>query len=295
MRILLILFITLFTSIATAQDNVGRMVDGRAFRIDKEGMRVVDQLAELEVLNKELKSKVINLEDSVLEKNSLIQSLRAGVKIAPDDKLREQNLLGVTSSGLPKAKTDESIALQKSYDCQKEIEILKQEISKLQAENQRVSLEKSEVLSQIEVSKNETNTDESLNKLDSLKFANQELEEKLQVYNNKGSRGSLSLVKAFNPNPTVSSDQITNKKIKKILSAIQAKIMKRKNILDRLSEAKSGVSIKASSLKTKSGLSLDKLRHAVNSGSQGNETYFKLKEIESILDDDISTASRLKY
>ena len=70
--------------------------------------------------------------------------------------------------------------------------------------------------------------------------------------------------------------------------------MKRKNILDNLSKAQKGISINASNLVTKSGLSLDKLRQAVHDGSDGNDIYSKLKQIESILDDDISTAVRLK-
>ncbi len=268
MKILLILFLIFFTFSASAQNNAGRMADGRAFRIDNQGLRVVDHLAELEVRNKELKSKVISLKDSVVEKNSLIQSLRAGVQVPTDDKLKEQDLLGVTSSGLPKAATDESIALQKSYDCEKEIEVLRQEISKLRSENQQISLNRSVLHDQIK-----------------------ELESK--PADMKESRASLSIPTELTP--LASSNEVNNKTIKKILSTIQAKIMKRKNILDKLTEEKRGVSIKASILRTKSGLSLDNLRHAVNTGSKGSETFSNLKEIESILDDDIFTVSRLKH
>ena len=259
MKFLILFFLSFVTSVY-AEGNAARMSDGRAFRIDNEGVRVVDQLAELEVRNRELKNKIINLENS---------------------------LSGHNANGLPKAKTSNTI------DCQKEIEDFKNQISQLESISQSSAEENQELTDQIALLQSDTDNNDLLNQeLSNLKIENSELKAKLNTQS-KYARASLSS-KSLNNISSISSNKQGNPRIKNILNVIQVKIMKRKNILDKLTKSKRGISIHASSLVTKSGLSLDKLRRAVNTGSQGNEVYSKLKEIEIILDDDISTASRLK-
>ncbi len=258
----LILFLLSFVSSAYAEGSSARMSDGRAYRIDNEGLRVVDQLAELEVRNKELQNRIISLENG---------------------------LTGVNSNGLPKAKTINTC------DCTEEVENLKNQVSQLESIS-RSSTAENQQLSQ---------TSDFLNQeLSSLKIENSELKSKLDAQSNYV-RASLPSSVASNIDSNVNSNirtvnfkaktlEVSNSKIKNSLSKIQSKIMKRKNILDKLTKSNRGVSIHASSLVTKSGLSLDKLRQAARTGSEGNSFYLKLKEIENILDDDILTASRLK-
>ena len=263
MKFLILFFLSFVTSVY-AEGDAARMSDGRAFRIDSEGVRVVDQLAELEVRNKELKNRIISLEDS---------------------------LGGQNTNGLPKARTSNT------DDCQSEVEGFKNQISKLESISQSSAEENQRLTEQIALLQSEKQkkigSSNSLDReLSNLQIENNELKAKLNNQN-KYARASLSS-NALSNVSNISSNNSRNPRVKNVLNVIQAKIMKRKNILDKLDGSKRGISINASSLVTKSGLSLDRLRQATSNGSEGNDVYLKLKEIESILDDDISTASRLK-
>lgn len=55
------------TNCVFAQDSTSRLKDGRAYRIDSEGQRITDHLAELEVSNREYRQKIILLERDILE------------------------------------------------------------------------------------------------------------------------------------------------------------------------------------------------------------------------------------
>lgn len=63
----LLTFIVLLTASLQAEQPRGRYDNGKAFRTDCEGVKISDQLAELEVRNRELEQQVAKLEDDYLE------------------------------------------------------------------------------------------------------------------------------------------------------------------------------------------------------------------------------------
>jgi DNA repair exonuclease SbcCD ATPase subunit len=76
-----------FVSSASAQGQsqavrFGRLPDGRAYRIDGQGYRLVDQLAELEVTTDDLKRQVQALENELTDKQKTIDKLQAGLPLA---------------------------------------------------------------------------------------------------------------------------------------------------------------------------------------------------------------------
>lgn len=68
---------------ASAEDKIGRLPDGRAYRTDSSGFRLTDQVADLEVAVKELQHQVISLEDELREKNALLSQKGAKVSALP--------------------------------------------------------------------------------------------------------------------------------------------------------------------------------------------------------------------
>ena len=67
----LILFSILFAVSASTsnaeQSALGRQSDGRAYRVDSNGFRIVDELAELEVRNKDLEEQVLRLQKKLAD------------------------------------------------------------------------------------------------------------------------------------------------------------------------------------------------------------------------------------
>ncbi len=102
--LIFVLCTLLLPAMAGAQDSKrGRLPDGRAYRIDKEGYRLVDRIAELEVTNDDLERQLRVLEDELSRVKQGRPSAAPGSAA-----VKEVDLLpptGRTSSKLPPAKT----------------------------------------------------------------------------------------------------------------------------------------------------------------------------------------------
>ena len=61
-----------------AKTGTGRLSDGRAYRMDPNGYRIIDELAELEVTVSELERQNNALEDEADDKQKVIEQLRQG-------------------------------------------------------------------------------------------------------------------------------------------------------------------------------------------------------------------------
>ncbi|MCB0323599.1 MAG: hypothetical protein KDD69_08495 [Bdellovibrionales bacterium] len=61
-----------------SQPRYGRLADGRAYRIDAQGLRLVDQMAELEVTVEELRREMRKLEGELVERDGIISRLKEG-------------------------------------------------------------------------------------------------------------------------------------------------------------------------------------------------------------------------
>lgn len=88
--VVFLLSVTLFVN-AFAEDDRGRLTDGRAFRTDAQGMQLVDYIAELEVTIDELKRRVHGLQYEVEEKEDIISALKRNGGTTPS--IVEKDLL----------------------------------------------------------------------------------------------------------------------------------------------------------------------------------------------------------
>ena len=77
---------------SATQHQVGRLPDGRAYRMDAQGYRLVDQMAELEVTNDDLKRQLRALEDELNEKDDIIEKLKKG-KAVESKPIKENSLV----------------------------------------------------------------------------------------------------------------------------------------------------------------------------------------------------------
>lgn len=75
------LVISISDSNAQSNPDHGRLSNGQAYRIDNQGMRLSDYLAELEVTNGELKNKIAGLEEEISETNRKLNTLKSGKKV----------------------------------------------------------------------------------------------------------------------------------------------------------------------------------------------------------------------
>ena len=83
----------------------GRLADGRAYRMDREGMRLSDYLAELEVTTDDLKRQILALEDEVDLKQKKIDDLTTQLKTGkPPKSFAESDLKQPSGMTLPTAR-----------------------------------------------------------------------------------------------------------------------------------------------------------------------------------------------
>ena len=124
----LLVFSTLSVFSAFAQD-MGRLPDGRAYRLDSEGNRVVDYIADLEINVDGLNRQVTGLEDELQQKMVLIQDLQLGGGCKQE--LHERDLIAKKVEA-PKADCSQEISVTRS-ELSSQFELRKQEL-----ENQRM-------------------------------------------------------------------------------------------------------------------------------------------------------------
>lgn len=110
----------------------GRLPDGRAFRTDSNGHKLVDYIAELEVNVEALNRRVLGLEDEVAEKERQLDRLRAG---KPEEGgLVERDLTGGTSSRRPlaeKARAPLPVCGPELDKAQAEVRVLRERLAKM--------------------------------------------------------------------------------------------------------------------------------------------------------------------
>ncbi|MCC6952574.1 MAG: hypothetical protein IT290_00500, partial [Deltaproteobacteria bacterium] len=77
----IVLSLALFTAFSASADEkrFGRLADGKAFRVDDQGLQLVDQMAELQVTVDELNRQITSLEFELAEKDRALLSQGKGV------------------------------------------------------------------------------------------------------------------------------------------------------------------------------------------------------------------------
>lgn len=95
-------------SIVLAESRLGRLPDGRAYRVADDGVEMVDHLAELELTVEELKTRMHGLEYELEEKTNIISALKnSGAK---EPEFKETDLL----AGQPQISEAATSAITKS-------------------------------------------------------------------------------------------------------------------------------------------------------------------------------------
>src|SRR5262245_34529645 len=76
------------SAFAENPDSVGRLPDGRPYRVDENGYKLSDHIADLEVTVNDLQNQVQSLEYELEQKNRDLES--AGMPVTPSSKLKKQ-------------------------------------------------------------------------------------------------------------------------------------------------------------------------------------------------------------
>lgn len=317
----------------------GRLPDGRAYRLDGQGMRLIDQMAELEVTVDDLKRQVIALENELEEKNRQLERVSGG-KALGKTSVEETNL-----TSPPRSKVTAN--LKEPPDCNELVSSLYLKVSQLESQlKATASLAQSPQVSPVLNSKDcdydspenplwgqvtrlqtELMKNPSPEQLLREKQRSEELETKLadlsqrleEVEKEKSAIEKSKSQSLAKMSPEVSKNTVGEKKSSKQLESepskastseiasakkefaqsikvVQDKILKRKDLFDSLAKRGSSVRVQLQPLAAKNGTSLDALRRQIASlqtEQQIEQTRKALKEIDSLLDDDIAVLSRL--
>lgn len=373
MKFLLVLIsCLLISSDIFAQAPVGRLADGRPYRVDEQGMRLSDYIAEIEVTNEELRQQVTGLEDEVAETNRKLNATGNSNCLA-NNTVKENNTAcnyqSPTNPYYTKVKELEAELVSKPTQEQlsllsKQSDISSLELSKLKSANDlqkeqlgnlkkqlQASLSDKEGLYQDLINKNrdaeenysKVNNDnlelkQKISSLEKEMVTNNSLKNTLQGKNEEiaklekeiATNNSLknlleekndeiaklktainsqnqraALVYPETTKAVLASEPATDKTIVSYkselrgqLQKIQNLILQRKNSLDNLKNRKSGILVSIQPLVASSGLSLDKIRLAVDNLSREEDvTDIKsgLSEISKILNEDLAVINRLLH
>lgn len=310
----------------------GRAADGRAFRIDRDGMQITDYIAELEVTVDDLKRQVVALEDELDEKRARLERVNAGQPPAPA--LKETHLLGSVSA-TETAKTQEcerSVTELRSRLAEaerrastaaartREAEPHEAEIAAFKRQLDEKSLRIAELERSLESVQGElratttrlAHATESLNEQTTLAEARAATLKSVEppaggpAQSEVSARASLAVERAEHPpeapaatsSSQPSAPSIGDKaSVKESLQRIQSLIIQRKDLSDAVSKKGRTISISLKPLVTRSGSSLDSLRtEASNLNGSTDVAALKdgIEQIEKILQEDIATLRRLK-
>ncbi len=319
------------SSVAQAEDpsTVGRQRDGRAYRIDQEGVRISDQLAEFEVENNELKRQIATLEDDLISAREKLRGGKATEPLAamPQATKPSSQLVPIVSCPAPKAcpsapSCDAELVPVRQKLSTAESELSRQqnatiqcqgELAPLQGEVESLRLTQAKLPTAELVERLTTERTQLKTELAAKDRAIEEQRSELQQLNS-----AIALAKAAPPvepapravlatSPKLEEPQRDSQEelsvpelrraLQNKLGVIQTLIISRKTLKDRASSNSRGVSVRIQPLIAKNGASLDELRVLVSrldqDGSGGADIQSGLSQIESILQQDIAVLSRL--
>lgn len=327
-------FVTMGVFVTTCQaqpavGSHGRTKDGKPFRIDQEGLRISDYIAELEVANDDLKRQLESAERELDEKDRLLG--HGGSR--PKSDVKERDLVDYNGASscdarlkdaqtrLAAAEQSAKNQLQPACDFQSPANPYKAQVSELQArmlqapgaEDVRVEQEK-RVAAESELARAKEELSSSRERLVKLEKDAQEIqlsrkEESVpsraalreipkeepkvekEVIKEEPKRAEVSPSGAGEP-----ADASTKAELRAAISQIQKLVGERKNLLDAMKSKGKAVSISLRPLVTAGGKSLDSFRIDVehfSSAGEGDKIRSGLAEISAILTDDISLLKRL--
>lgn len=112
-----IAYLILVTPLVAEEANHGRLADGRAYRVDPQGLQLVDDVAELELTVEELKRQLEAARNEALDKSRELERVRSTSAPIQLSELRcppEPHLMPLESDRIELQKKDAEIALLKS-------------------------------------------------------------------------------------------------------------------------------------------------------------------------------------
>lgn len=311
------------TSVSIAEDIAptrGRLRDGTAYRTDTAGNKLSDYIAELEVTNAELRRQLTVAEEQAAGKpaaaavptlpsttSSFSQtkcpvcpyteaSVTGAVKtaVANEKQICEHRLKSAAIEGSSTANLAASSA---AANCEQQAE---QRLTKTQRElDQRLTDTQRELNQQIAKLKDENQalSQQLMDTQDQLASVEKAAERGVQQ---RASLASAATVTAESSPIAASSGRAGSTNLKQAfaseLATTQNLIMTRKSLLDTLRSKRPSISLSPQSLVAKDGTSLDSVRSQIasNSATTSEEKLARdLKEIQTVLKDDISVLSRL--
>jgi len=318
-------------ALAQAAPEHGRTSDGKPYRIDREGLRISDYIAELEVANDDLKRQLEASDREIEEKDRLLK--QAGVGRARND-VRERDLVSSANDRtscesrlkdlelrLTSAEQKAKSQLQPACDFQSPANPYKSQVEELQArlqhnpsDSQLQSEQDKRAAAEAELLRSKSELSKSREELMSVKERvaglERDLEEKSTRVTNEASRSTPEIVASRgamrDPSTEVEkvqpirqsepTDKNVQAELRGSLNQIQKLVGERKNLLDALKSKGKAVSVSLRPLVTADGKSLDSFRVEVDhfgANSDLGKIRSGLTEISSILNDDISLLRRL--
>ncbi len=245
--------------------NFGRLRDGRAYRVNSEGVQLSDYIAELEVAVDDLRKRLAVVEEELEQREETIASLRE--KKSSKKVVKEEDLLGA-----------------EAHNCNEVTKSLEEKFLALQqkAERERRMLE-----------------ERCKGGISGLEPAAQPVKPALvsETFDfSKKKDLSESKSNSIHENSTPEDVAGRKKEFELKLAQISELINSRKKIYDQLRNSSKGVSIQIQPLVTKSGSSLDSLRKEVmelKEGSPVTQIEAGLNEILLLLQEDNTLLARL--
>ncbi len=321
---------------------VGRLSDGRPYRVDEQGVRLSDYIAKIEVTNEELRKQVIGLEDELAETNRKLNARGNPNSLANNTACNYQsnanpyytkvkeleaelasrsaqgnlsalgNQADITSLELSKLKSANELQKEQLQNLKKQLQTslndkegLYQDLINKNSDSEenysQIKNDNLELKQKISSLEKEVEANRSLKNL--LEEKNQEISRLKSSANSNQQRAALvytespKAVLASEPsfNPTIVSYK---SELRGQLQNIQGLILQRKNALDSLRNKKSGIIVSIQPLVTSSGMSLDRLRLAVDNLREEEEVAdikSGLSEISKLLNDDLAVINRLVH
>lgn len=325
--LILLIAVNAYAQDARSPGSVGRYADGRAYRVDSQGLQLADQIAELEMTIREQEKQLIACEERAAtgalrtpENTTRSEQTRCEVSratcatfIAP----LENEVASLKSARLPlqsevsqlRAERDSLLRQAYSRDTERAAESKARMSELTQAKNRAAELEQR--VSELEnkliiVSSKENEKLAELSKL--LRQRESELAGKIkregellanldnltrQLTGSALESPARAMLAVTTPDATSTASQ---KRLQAELGQIQSLINRRKDLYDSMRSAKKGVTPSLSPLETSKRLSLDKLRLSAKSAASDEEINIVssgIAEIKGILESDITVLERL--
>lgn len=297
----------------------GRLPDGRAFRTDSNGAEIVDYIAELELINADLKERIIGLENELDERARLLKkdtpSQFVAEKQCDDKKLAQIQQQLTQEQGRSNRLQSQLSEIKLAYQSQeKDLETLRglhrsaisdqrkedaQIVAQLKTANAKLKSEISDKLSELETLRRDrmakSQSDMRLSQeLETTRVKLNDALKKLKQFESRASLRPAAITKSAQK-PAVKRDYVAL--FKKYYQEVRHLHRRREVMAQKLARANAEIRLSRQAPKSRRGVSLSQIssRYKVIAKKSANAKLFikDLMELKSTLDKDIALATRV--